>query len=841
MDIVARPIGTEAEQCKTCAHGNERHWNVPLAEIVSAAGSHAKLKELRCEPTKVEVTRKIRRDGVLVAINSKDRAVLARDIDENSDDIDPAYVNSCGFQLASKCRNCARLRKVEVIIPDPNPERKNSTRKVVISAACSIPAEGIVIEGRRVTCAPKPTNRLANITPSCENCRFSFTTDERWQLDDFVVNDADLTPYEMEMARLSVGGDPEQVGRAINMARRAKAQVTRGRVRWYPTTILGHYEDPEGQHDQYKVQMANGTQAVLHYDGVDVVRYTVVRQTMENVQVVVPPEAVRLHVIKGTKAALEIKLPWQAPLGLIDSKDGNDGTTKRTRNLPALPDRIGATYVTTEIVSRGGIKRKVRKRVWDRGEDYFASKHPVFNETTGLVELHVKRRDPNEVDLSETGLWRLHVINDDKGWRVVDDRYFWNVLLRLWCGQSVARPEEGPHVTVFKLRLRSLLEIAERKGGKEARAAVQSQFLAMESSYPLSRPYLTTPGIFRDTGLEPYKEYCSLNLADPDQGINFRELFGDSFGMDRTAYSRTWSYEMERDQWYRATHAGNEVHGEIMRNELMDPAWPEMSPRSMPQLDKPRLIMLDPFGNEVEDWEELDEERMKALRLEDTKAYLEWLDELVPRESEDGHVFYQDRKMQVHGYTMYRGSRLEAAPNFVMDESGDTVRDQLYCKECDKAHPMTEMVSDYLPVLECPDCGAEMYVGRPGGEPATWVRMGKRVGIGTAVAADSESYQNRQRLRTTVCPGWKFKYNPNITFNMVTPQKEYVEPLKPKLDKAVEDILEFEFLGLDASFVGGDTSGGWIERYSEEGWEKLQADRARARRNLEGTPVKIRQ
>lgn len=815
MDIVARPIGDEKEQCKTCSHGNARLWNAPLQEVISAGGNRLALKEMECQPTKVEVTRKIRRDGVLVGINNKERPILDRDIDPQSESTDIVWVNSCGYQLANKCRNCARLRPVEVVIPHPT--YSSSTKKVVIAGACSIPTEGIEINGKRVSCAPKPLNRMANIQPSCENCKFRFTTDESWQIDDFTVNDADLTPYEMEMVRLAAGGYGPDIGRAINNARRTKAQQIRGRVHWYPCTILGHYASPDNK-DQDKVLLSNGVQVIFNYDGGDIVSYTILRTTMENEFHQVIPEAIKLHRLKGNKGSLEIKLPWQAPLGLIDSTGGNDGTTKRTRNLPRLPDRIGVSYVERDVLdSRGKKIRTTRKPVQRRGEDYFAAKKPVFNEITGLVELHVERKDPDDIPISETGLWRLHLINDDKGWRVVDDRYFWNILLRIWCGHTVARPEEGPHVSVFRLRLRSLLDAAKRKGGQAAAGAIQAQYLALEGQYPLSRPYDTTPGIFRDTGLEPYKEYCSLNLAHPEEGIDFRELFGDSFGMDRTSYSRTWAYEMERDQWYRATHAGNEVHGEIMRSEMMDPAWPDMSPRHIPWkdfADKAKLIMLDPFGNEVEDWQELDEARFKALRMEDTKAYLEWLDELVPRETEDGYTIWQDRKMQVHGYTMYRGSRLEAAPNFVMDEAGDTVRDQLYCKACDKAHPMTEMgKGDYLPLLDCPDCGAEMFVGRPGGEPATWVRMGKRVGIGTAVAADSESYQNRQRLRTTVCPSWQFRYNTNITFDMVTPQKGYVEPLKPKLDKAVEDLNEFEFLGLDATFVGGDTSGGYLERF----------------------------
>lgn len=805
MDIVARPIGEQAQQCRTCVHGTDRLWNVDLKDVIACCGSKAKLDELACQPTKVEVTRKIRRDGVLVEIGSKDRPIVEKDLDQSSRSNDVVFVDSCGYQVAAKCRNCARLRTVDVVIP--HDKYNSSTKKVVITAACSIPSEGMIVNGRKVTCAPKRINRLANIQPSCENCKFRFTTDENWQLDSFTVNEADLTPYEMEQVRLKAGGHGPDIGRAINQARRAKAQEVKGRVRWYPVQVLGYYNSPNGV-DQYKVRFSTGVEAVLHYDGVDVLKHTIIRSIGEPEHRKVPPEAIRIHFLKGDRAALEIKLPHQAPFNLIDAQGGNDGTTKRARNLPPLPDRIGVTYITNPETKR-------KRRVWAKGEDYFATKRPQFNETTGLVELHVPSQP--EVDLSDTGLWRLHVINDHKGWRVVDDRYFWHKMLRLWCGNTVMQPDEGPHVSVFKLRLRSLLDTAERKGGKDARIAINRQYLKAEEAYPLSRPYPTIPGVFRDTGLEPFKEYCSLNLADPEKGIDFRDLFGDSFGMDRTGYSRTWAYQMERDQWYRATHAGNEVHGEIMRNEMMDPAWPEMTPTDYDKWDRLRedakKIMLDPFGHEIDD----PEDYSPADRMADTKAYLDWLEELVPRETEDGHIIYQDRKMQVHGYTMYRGSRLESTPNFVMDEAGDSVRDQLYCKECDKAHPMTDMNSEqYTPLLDCPDCGAELFIGRPGGEPATWVRMGKRVGIGTAVAADSESFQNRQRLRSTVCPSWKFRYNTSIVFDMVTPQKEYVEPLLPKLDKKVEDIKEFEYMGIDAQFVGGSTSGGYLERFSTD-------------------------
>lgn len=793
MDIVTEPFADQAQICRTCTHGSDRLWQATLPQVLAAGRDKEQLDDLRCEPTKVVISRKIRRDGILIPLTVDERCISERDLDEKAEANTPVFVDSCGFTLANKCRNCSRLRTQEVQIP--HDRFSGSIKKVVIMAACGLPAEGIEKDGKRITCDPKPINRLAKIQPSCENCKYRFTTDENWQLDDFTVNEVDLTPYEMDVVRERAGGTGPWVGAAINAARWAKNQKVNGRYRWYPVDI-----EARDQRD-ITVRIVSTAQSVtLHTDGVDITSWTLHRISGD-VHKDVTPEIMRLHFGTDNRAALEIKLPHQAPFGLIDAEGGNDGTVRRVRQLPPLPPKPNAKFWTNPDTGK-------KFRVWDRPGDYFEKKNPTFNEWDASVSF---TPDPTpEEDI--TGFWHLHLVQYDGHFRVVDDRYKWAQLLEsMGCGR-LADQELDPHVSIFKLRLRDMLAAAKRKGGLDGYRDVLRQYNALEERYPLGPAYETTPGLVRPTTLEPFKEYCSLNLAEPTKGIDFRAAFGDTFGMDRSSYSRTLTYQMEAAEWYRKTQAGNEVQGEIMRNEMLDPAWPERSDTGARIPTDGVVTHLDIFGTPMETDE--DNPITSEDRKADVEAYLKWLDEPI-QYILDEQPINVDRRMQVHGYSVYRGSATDSAPNFVMDSEGDDVKDRLYCEPCDKSFPLTDLtkVRHGLPATDCPDCGSELYVGRHGGEPSTWVRMGKRLGIGTAVHADSPAYQSRQRLRNTVCDDWKFRFNPDITYGDVA-RGGSASPLRPDLDKAVIDFIEYEFLGLATGFIGGSTVGGWNHEVS---------------------------
>jgi hypothetical protein len=795
MEITVDFFGDEAQTCRTCVHSHGRLWNVPLAEVTAVKGNKEAIAALECSTAKVEITRKIRKDGVLVPLSDHARPIVAHDLDPMNESREPVFVETCGFQLAPKCRNCARL--TATVVKVPHPMYPGSTKDVVVAASCSIPAMGIIKDGKRVTCDPKPLNRLARITPSCENCKFRFTTDENWQYESFAVNEMDLTPYEMEQVRRDairrglVGG---QIGGAINRARLEKYQSIAGRTRWYRGTVVSQAPDA------IRVKLETTQEVTFWLQGGEPVGYTIHRYKDEE-HGELPLDAIHIQTV-GEVAILQIKLPHNVVFGLVDGP-GNDGTRKRMPVFPALPDKPGVQYWTNPDTGE-------RKRIWPRPQEYFTSKNPYWNATTESVEFDP---DPTTEDIP-VGEWMLHVVNDGTRWRVVDDLWLWHRIMAVMTGYWLTDVDPEPHPAVFRLRLRGLVAIAQTKGGDAAAAAVRSQYHHMVEKLPLGPSFQNMPNFFRQSSLEPFKDYCSVNLADPSKGIDFRTTFGDGFGLERTQYSRTWAYQMERDQWFRATQPGNEVQGEIMRNEMLDPAWPDRSPDHPDQWERLRqdakVVHLDVFGNEYDDPDELTIED----RLADSMAYLDWLDEPVERMSPQGHPVYEDRRMQVHGYTMYRGSRTEASPNFVINADEEDIKDRLYCAACNKTFPLTQLSSqdEYLPVLECPDCGDALFVGRTAAEPSTWIRNSKRIGIGTAVAIDSQAYQGRQRLRSTLCESWQFRSNPNIAFDDVLPQAVFIQPFKPDLDKAVEDIQMFEYLGIDTSFVGGTTRGGWSEK-----------------------------
>lgn len=770
MDLNTAAIGTADQQCRTCTHSKNRTWNANREEI-QAASTAEEFDALKCQPEHHNVTFRIRRDGALVQLNESPHVINTTDLGI-SGPREPVFADSCGWKITAKCTQCARFRGTVMRIPHDKWE--NSMRDVVIMGACSIPDEGIVDPktGRTVTCLPMPKRKRMNIQPSCENCRYRMSTDERWQNDPFDVVDSDLTPYEMDQVRLR--SDPTRVGLAIYHARQAKNLSASGRKRWY-SAVLNEQRKDGNKLLSVVATMDNGTTAEFFFDGDEITHYVVSYELLGiETKVELPPEACVYHVCQGDKIAFEIKLPYQKELGYINGPRNTDGATKRARVMPALPPQ------ETE-------------RRWD--DDYWGSRNVTYSSVSDNYEFHPSAIAP----IADHGQRHLWIHHSPTGPVVVDEAMCFHNMLKVWLGAADPTYDERPHPTMFRLRLRSFLDAARQRYGVPGYMAVLKQYLDILGDVKLGKPTLTSPNITRSVSLEPFKEYCAAHLANPSLGIDLRELFGDTFGMDRTEYSRTWSYEMGKDEWFRSTQAGNELHVEMTKSDSMRPSWPNIHDDDDLEeydFDVTKVTTLDMFGKEVENFNN-----------QQITDYKEWLDERVDRVSELGHITQESRRMQVHGYELYSGSRTEKVPNIAFSTDGESIDAKLYCNECDNSYELTEISGADL---ICPSCGADLFYGRTGAEPSTWVRMGKRLGIGNAIASDSQAYQDRRKLRTTVCESWKFRYNPSIGLDRVLPPTtKGAENLGARIDKALQEVIDIERQGIDVRFIGGTTTGGY--------------------------------
>ena len=124
--------------------------------------------------------------------------------------------------------------------------------------------------------------------------------------------------------------------------------------------------------------------------------------------------------------------------------------------------------------------------------------------------------------------------------------------------------------------------------------------------------------------------------------------------------------------------------------------------------------------------------------------------------------------------------------------------------------------------LECPNCGDLLSVVELGGGDG---EARRRVGIGTAVAADTAAFQARSRLRSTVCESWVFRPNPRITYDRVLGRDTGAEKVLAHEDLRLKDLEHYAVMGIDPTFVGGGTTGGYtpvkITKRSPEARRKM--------------------
>lgn len=763
MEITTEAPGTPTQTCRTCMHNHDPFWAAGLKTIAKAR-EEGRLGELACDTGTPVHIRKIRSDGSLVAMSDKSRPVRAADIDAHGTETGPVIVNTCGHQIAPKCRNCARLRTVSVRIPHPTYE--GSKAEVILVASCSIPDEGIKIGNRTVTCAPKRINRLARITSNCETCRYRFTTEGHWLDERGGVIDVDLTPYEMEVAKRNA--DPTRIGIAIEQARMRKNQSPRGRTIPYGVDLA----EKDGQlfikfraSDLFR---PNAAYWAVELDDENVVSYASPKGTFSGL---IPPGQVVLDR-NGDTGVIYLKAPWYETFGLTD----------RLTRRPLL---------------YGPMPKKVHKAKRSP-EDYFAAKAPRWSTHSDLVELHAPTP-------------RLPYIEPRRDLFIVDGEIvtageIFKRFLEAQFGRNVVF-DTDPAPALLRLRAKDLVAQADRLGcGDSVRAQLRT-IMGRLVRGRYSRDI--TPSWNAPTTLEPYQDYCSLNLADPSRGLDFRDLFGDSFGMDRSQYSRTLTHAMERDQFERIHAPGNAVQAEIMTTDKADPQWPSFT-GSGRNGDEFNVFddtegwtkrVYDILGEEL-DLEGGDHPVDEEFYRRDVAEFMNWLDEPVTRTDTDGYDHHSTHRMQRYGYTIHRASGSDAAPGITFAEDEDHPGDRIVCPACDAVYGMDILES----TLACIRCGESLHVVETGGGDG---EARRRVGIGTAIAADTASFQNRARLRATVCDSWAWRTNPSITLGRVAGPDTGAKRMLEHEDLRISDLRMYAEMGIDPTFVGGSTTGGY--------------------------------
>lgn len=744
--VDANAMHDPTQVCRTCTYSGNRLWNVTNSDIIKAKNSGTPLSKLGCEPTKSAIHQRVLASREIIDID--DAHPFKSFFTENGEHIPTVgMVDSCGWSPSKKCLGCARFNAITIFVRKPAYPGALTMKPmpVTVGGYCSIPAKGIMVAGRRTTCAPIPKGR--DIDPSCLNCRFRFGTYGNTILDDYsrsVVN-TDLDPYEMWQARIEGRQSPDNggIGGAINRWRQEKLSGHRGILSTWPIKITKRY-----------------TRMVTK----------------------VNPRTGERHEVEQTYAydftfrgiAKEHHIAADDPIEDVHLKDGSDLGTLVTlgygfRNYNLEPgskyyklfapqdfDRVeGVSDYRGEPGTRvfcQDVERKCRMCDHVRNKPcYFHAKNPIFNAADKTYTF----ANPENVDLTPT-VAKIDVRftrNSEGGYDVTTKN-----------GQT---PSASDFFVFFYSHVDRLV-----LGHHDAKIeALYKTFSSFKSALRRSSvPTIRQSQYGSNTGIEPYKQYCAINNHFPYMGLDFREVMGDRFGMERGSleYSESLTRRMSEDEYIRVWNPAERLSEEEDTNlntVLLTPIRPMKEQARKAPEGETITTYLDMFGQVSE----------HGLSDKERAEYVQWLDNPV-----DGSVGGTSNREAVYAYTLYRGMRQNQEELFSLREiekKDDNDRPTEYvCVKCHSVYAIEEINTFDLSCTKSYGKGRKVCGGvlrfyeHQREENVAGTRIGthntmpyrRRASTDGAVLADSQSFQEQTRLLRMGCPWWQLNNSSDL-------------------------------------------------------------------------------
>lgn len=604
-----------AQVCRTCRHNTNRLFDVSLAELGEAKRQGIDPATLACQPVEFRGMSKILADGNMLKADEDAHAIALRRINTDAGMTEQTYlrpqrstvalVESCGQDLLDICRGCARLVRDTVRVPGGvGANGRVWTKEVVIGGYCSIPAEGIEVNGKVVFCDPKPRRFAVIADQSCYTCGNLMTFGNNWQLDHGTVMQVDLTPYQMH--RATQGVEPDERGLAIWKARHdlgkalapmtpaspARSLAPIGVLRFWPATVIDTrigiriktVSVPAEQRSRLVDELGSRViNAMVQIRRRKVIEAFQVRFSSGITAWLTASESdPRLGVVHRladpTRVAVELLSPYHRRYALMEPTRRSVRNYQSVGSIPLLPgwvefirsrvevDRYGSQFTITETVRYPRpVETLSHSNEWPdcgdchpvTGPCYYHAKAPRLVETEDGTDI-VFRRPPGMV---------LSQAQDH------DSR-----ILTVTDGQVLDALGSPPHLAVFRQRWAELLRRA--KTAEDA-AVIRRQFHAAERSLPMGRPQWLMLNWGRLLNVEPWKPYCSANLDNPNIGIDLREAMGDYFGDPRSAQHTnpvhpsshrvgeayfSWAKHDALLDWQRVTNPGERVQEEMAEN-----------------------------------------------------------------------------------------------------------------------------------------------------------------------------------------------------------------------------------------------------------------------------------
>lgn len=747
-------ISVDPDQvCRTCVHQHDRLHDLSVSERVKLRQEGVDLNDYKCDPaTERTVTKVVRRIPVQAEnkpAEPETTAVVTADTDLTSTDQVRlevhAVVDTCGQTLAPNCMKCSRFRPVTANVPYRQyPGGPVRYRAQVVGGHCSIPPEGIEVNGQVVTCAP--IVKRYSFEPSCLNCEF---LDRTRGLDEHLRISAvtDLNRFEMDQVRKHAQVTNEPVGLEIWRARQAKfAKPTMGTLMSFTAKILDTKTtgaDTTLVTDYFVEFVGSGASAWITSDD-DFVR--------------IYPTA------DGHRALALIQTPHHKRFGLSDQRS----VSIRQIPKPTYPDsdvEIPSTMRVPQHLDRirpGCAQCKPTQAChWHVKGGRYNVATDTYEMIDPLAEAYVTVPTPQ---------WTPVVHIDADTVRVCD---------------ATGAPL---HPWVFRLKRRELCS-----AHPDHVQAIHNQYLEAVRGYRIKNVALDIGYGQSDNQVIPNTAYCSH-----PHGLDFRAVMGDTFGLPREAQDKSWKFQMESQSMWRAgitptarherEFSVQRLHEEILANEALDAERTgHFDDHAVAEWHHVRL---DTFGEplDVDDDNPLPDDFDEA----DRAAYQEWLDTQYEQhvideytvedwdsEGQIRHILTKmphkitwTNRQAVHGYELFRGRRMnhEQAPEVALRFRGkydvndrDAVIESGYqCLSCDATYPLTSPEVSFTMV--CTACGGGLlYRDFEAHLRMTPARTPE--GMSTILLKDKPYYLEQTRLMSMSCPHWQRR---NSSFRPIT-------------------------------------------------------------------------
>ncbi len=188
----------QAQICRTCTHASDPLWRYTAKEVQKEIDDNGTTRqELMCHPSDdINLSKVIRTIPIQDIFGSKsERALVVTNLAESySNDIQKtqsiAIVESCGQSTATKCTTCNNFVAVTVPVPIRfRPTSQERFRDAIIGGYCGLPAEGVLINDKIVTCHYVHETKISE--PNCMSCQFLETSS--------IADDYHRTPAKVDL------------------------------------------------------------------------------------------------------------------------------------------------------------------------------------------------------------------------------------------------------------------------------------------------------------------------------------------------------------------------------------------------------------------------------------------------------------------------------------------------------------------------------------------------------------------------------------------------------------------------------------------------------------------